>query len=166
MVNIGSGDSTSSLSEIQEGDVQQVATDIRLDKIFKIGSDVFEIDANNNKKHRGSTPVEPDADGFYYLEPGAYEGTSLNQIEVGPDEAGFLIIRSTFNRNGVYLTTGCYDPGYKGGCNFALHVTSGPIRVQKGTRIAQMLIWKAKATSQYNGSYGTGKDFDKQRYGA
>jgi len=45
-----------------------------------------------------------------------------------------------------------------------LHVTVGPAKIKKGTRIGQYLSFNAESLSTYNGSYGIGKDHDK-KYG-
>ena len=105
MINIGGDNSSSTLSHIQPGDVQPNAVDLRLGKVFKIKDNVFTID-EDHKAHRGSEEYEPWEDGYYYLYPGSYEVIMQNEIEVGPDEAGFVITRSTLNRNGLFLTSG------------------------------------------------------------
>ena len=85
-----------------------------------------------------------------------------NEIEVGPEEAGFVITRSTLNRNGLFLTSGLYDTGYKGVMAGVLHVNVGLARIKPGTRIGQYLSWKAEALSSYDGDYGVGKAHDEK----
>ena len=159
MINIGGSTATSNLSSIQEGDVQPNAVDLRLGRVFKISTDLFTID-EDQKIHRGSEEVFPDGTGYYYLGAGKYEVIMENEIEVGPDEAGFVITRSTLNRNGCFLTSGLYDTGYKGVMAGVLHVNCGPMRIKPGTRVGQYLNWKAEALSNYDGDYGTGKEHD------
>ena len=162
MVNIGGRETTSKLSKINYSkDVQPNAVDLRLGKVFKINDSVFTID-EEQKVHRGSTEFEPWTDGYYYLVPGQYEVIMENEIEVGPDEAGFVITRSTLNRNGCFLTSGLYDTGYKGVMAGVLHVNCGLMRIKPGTRIGQYLNWKAEALHSYDGDYGKGKDHDKK----
>ena len=85
-----------------------------------------------------------------------------NIITVGEGEAGFVITRSTLNRNGVYITSGLYDSGYNGVMAGALHVTSGPFKVKVNTRIGQFLLFKAESLHLYDGDYGLNKDHDKK----
>ena len=59
------------LSKVQPGDSQPNAVDLRVDKIFKLKDEVFEI-SESEKKHRGSEEVTP-TDGYFQLEPGTYE---------------------------------------------------------------------------------------------
>ena len=162
MVNIGGDLTTSKLTNVQAEDVQPNAVDLRLAKVLRIKPTLFEIDAANNKKHRETEVIEPDAEGFWYLEPGAYEVVMENIIEVGPDEAGFVITRSTLNRANCYLTSGLYDSGYHGAMCGVIHVGTGPIKIQKGTRVGQYLSWKAEALHAYNGSYGLKSEHDKK----
>ena len=160
MINIG-GDNKSSLTAIQAGDVQPNAVDLRVGKIFTVTSNTFTID-EDQKQHRGSEPVDVDVDGYYNLGPGHYEVIMENEISVGDGEAGFVITRSTLNRNGVFLTSGLYDTGYAGVMAGVMHVNCGPMKIKPGTRIGQYLSWEAESLSSYDGDYGHGKDHDKK----
>ena len=154
--------SKSSLTSVEEGDVQPNAVDLRLGKVFKIKEELFEI-SNDHKKHRGiEYEVQPDEDGYFYLVPGHYEVVMDNIIQVGEGEAGWVITRSTLNRNGLFLTSGLYDSGYHGVMAGVLHVTIGDARIKKGTRIGQYLSFDAEALYSYDGDYGINKDHDKK----
>ena len=88
-----------------------------------------------------------------------------NIISVGAYEAGWVITRSTLNRNGVFITSGLYDSGYHGVMAGAMHVTTGPMWLRRGTRVGQFLLFKSQALKKYDGDYGIGKAHD-QKYGA
>lgn len=157
--------SETTLSHVDaKSDVQPNAVDLRLGKVFKINDSVFEI-TNHSKTHRGSVEIHPDGEGFFNLPPGSYEVIMKNSITVGPNEAGWVITRSTLNRNGVFLTSGLYDSGYSGVMAGVMHVTCGMARIKKGTRIGQYLSFDAEALHLYDGDYGVGKEHDK-KYGA
>jgi len=162
MKHIMGKNSWSTLTNVKEGDVQPNAVDLRLDKVFKINKDVFEI-SNEHKKHRGTEyELQPDRQGYFFLEPGDYEVVMENIIHVGEGEAGWVITRSTFNRNGLFLTSGLYDSGYHGVMAGVLHVGIGPARIKKGTRIGQYLSFDSESLSSYEGDYGIGKEHDKK----
>lgn len=161
MKHIASTNSKSLLTNVQKGDVQPNAVDLRLGKVFKINTDVFEI-SNDHKKHRGSEEVIPDAEGYFTLLPGSYEIVMENIIHVGENEAGWVITRSTLNRNGCFITSGLYDSGYRGVMAGVLHVTIGPARIKQGTRVGQYLSFDAETLHLYNGDYGIGKEHDKK----
>lgn len=161
MIHVCSETSTTTLSNVQEQDTQPNAVDLRLGQLFEIAPSIFIID-EDNKKHRGTSLVIPDEYGYYNLQPGSYEVVMENIINVGEGEAGWVITRSTLNRNGVFLTSGLYDSGYHGVMAGVMHVTTGPMRIKIGTRIGQYLSFKAEALKKYDGSYGIGKEHDKK----
>jgi len=150
------------LTNVQEGDSQPNAVDLRVGKIFRLEDKEFEI-SDYTKKHRGCWEVEPH-DGYFYLEPGTYEIIMENIVTIPEGYAGWVITRSTLNRNGLFITSGLYDSGYHGVMAGALHVEGGPAKIQKGTRVAQFLMFEAETLSLYDGDYGLGKEHDK-KYG-
>lgn len=163
MINIASDNSTSALSTFENGDVQPNAVDIRVDKMFR-SNGIFVL-TEDVKMHR---PVREELrpgpwtfDGRIFngwlLHPGVYEFTAKGTVKVGPDEAGYVIVRSTLNRNGCFITSGLYDSGYEGPMAGALHVTQVTF-IGHDTRIGQFVLFKAEALTQYDGSYGKGKD--------
>lgn len=159
MIHLGSNKSESWLSVWEQEQIQPNAIDLKAGKIFRLEDKEFVID-EEHKQHRGSVEMEPDADGYWSLEPGCYEIIMEGEISIGKDEAGWVITRSTLNRNGLFITSGLYDSGYKGVMAGALHVEHGPAKIKKGTRVAQFLLFKAEALNQYDGDYGTGKADD------
>ena len=163
MKHIQSPNSRSTLTNVEQTDIQPNAVDLRVDKIFKVSTKEFVI-SESGKEHRGSEEIEPDMDGWFYLEEGHYEVVMKNMVNVGHNEAGFVITRSTLNRNGLFLTSGLYDTGYVGVMAGMLHVTIGPARIKQGTRIGQYLNFEAESIKVYDGSYGKNKEHDK-KYG-
>lgn len=159
MKHIMGPNSKSTLTNVQEGDVQPNAVDLRLGKVFRVKPDAFEI-SNEHKKHRGTEEIVPDADGYFNLIPGHYEVVMENIINVGEGEAGWVITRSTLNRNGCFLTSGLYDTGYHGVMAGMLHVELGMARIKQGTRIGQYLSFNSEALHKYDGDYGIGKAHD------
>ena len=156
--------SKSTLTDVQPGDSQPNAVDLRVDKIYKVNDSAFVI-SNDKKQHRGSIEMEPNGEGYYHLDPGHYEVVMENIIHVGENEAGWVITRSTLNRNGCFLTSGLYDSGYNGVMAGMLHVTIGTAMIQKGTRIGQYLSFDSESLSSYDGDYGLNKEHDKKYEG-
>ena len=161
MIHIFGSNTTSHLSNVQEGDIQPNAVDLRIDKVFAINGAAFTL-SESEKRHRGSTEIVPSAEGWWTLQPGSYEIVMDNIVVVGSDEAGWVITRSTLNRNGVFLTSGLYDSGYRGIMAACMHVNCGLFSVQRGTRVGQYLTFKAEALKSYDGSYGLSKEHDKK----
>jgi deoxycytidine triphosphate deaminase len=163
MKHIAGPNSRSTLTNIFEGDVQPNAVDLRLGKVLLIRPSTFTI-TEEDKTHRGSVELKLNADGYYVLQEGHYEVVMENVIEVGDGEAGWVITRSTLNRNGVFLTSGLYDSGYHGVMAACMHVSCGPMRIKPGTRIGQYISFESEALSKYEGSYGLRSEHDKKYY--
>ncbi|NBW56545.1 hypothetical protein EBR43_01930 [bacterium] len=161
MKHILGADSRSTLTNVQDGDSQPNAVDLRVGKIYKILHNHFWI-SNDSKKHRESEELNVSKDGYYELTPGHYEVVMENIIHVGEGEAGWVITRSTLNRNGCFLTSGLYDTGYHGVMAAVLHVTVGNAYIKQGTRIGQYISFNAESLSSYDGDYGVGKQHDKK----
>ena len=161
MIHILGEKSNSKLTKVQDGDSQPNAIDLRLGSVFAINTSTFEL-SEGYKKHRGTEEIDHDEDGWYHLQEGTYEVVMENIVTVGADEAGWVITRSTLNRNGVFITSGLYDSGYNGVMAGAMHVRSGPVRIKKGTRVAQFLLFKAESLTLYNGSYGLNSEHDRK----
>jgi deoxycytidine triphosphate deaminase len=164
MIHIMSDRSESKLTNVSPEDVQPNAVDLKLGKVFFISPNVFVL-SEQEKKHRGTIEIQPDEQGWYQLDPGSYEVVMDNMIKVGQNEAGWVITRSTLNRNGVFLTSGLYDSGYHGVMAGVMHINIAPIRIKQGTRIGQYISFKAESLRQYDGSYGIGKEHDKKYEG-
>lgn len=159
-----SENSTTEIFNIGPDAIQPNGVDLRLKKVFKILPNVFEIDAENNKKHRGVEEILPDENGFWFLEPGEYEVTCMETVKVGQDEMGLIVTRSSINRNSCYLFSCVFDSGYSGECAMRFQVNVAPIKIQRGTRIAQYVTYTAESAHQYHGSYGFGTA-DDAKYG-
>lgn len=161
MIHISSKTSKSELSNVSPEDIQPNAVDLKVAKILMIKNNTFTID-EEQKIHRGSEEVPLQDDGYWKLSPGAYEIVMENIIKVGEGEAGFVITRSTLNRNGVFITTGLYDSGYHGSMAAVLHVTCGDMLIKPGTRVGQYLNFESETLSLYDGDYGLDKEHDKK----
>lgn len=161
MKHILSKNSRSTLSNVQPGDSQPNAVDLRIDKVFKVSESLFQLD-EENKKHRGSHEMKPDTMEYWNLPEGHYEVVMQNIINVGEAEAGWVITRSTLNRNGVFITSGLYDTGYNGVMAGMMHVTCGAFRVKRGTRVGQYISFDAESLAKYSGSYGIGTEHDQK----
>jgi deoxycytidine triphosphate deaminase len=169
MINIAGETSNSILTNVQPSDPQPNAVDLRLKQVRRIvDGSIFIID-EESKTHRKSTLIEVGEDGYWHLESGSYEVVMENEIGVAHGEAGFVITRSTLNRNGVFITSGLYDSGYgfkdeeyTGGVMAgAMHV-NGTMKIKPGTRVAQYICFTAETLHMYNGSYGNHKEHDQK----
>lgn len=144
--------------------VQPNAIDFTLDRVFSIHDNEFIIctdPANPNKEMkqmRGGHEMGPYPDRrtgiqFFNLDTGSYDILSDLFVDVPDGVAAMLVTRSTFVRNGLFLVSGLYDTGFKGHVGCVLHNLKGTAKVQKGTRVGQVIFVEASSAGQYAGQY-------------
>ena len=86
----------------------------------------------------------------WYLNPGTYMGTLNEGCKFGPNDTGFVIMRSSLNRCGVSVFSCVWDPGYTSQNGDAVNPMTIRITVEnplgvdidKDARIAQLIVSK------------------------
>jgi deoxycytidine triphosphate deaminase len=151
------------ISHIDDRCNQPNAVDIRvsdiktIDDIDNIYSDyqnqLFTIsdDETIHKNKSSSLPLDPED--HWHLQRGIYEISTPHYVEIPTGFAGYLITRSSLNRNGIFILSGLYDSKFHGYVGCTLYNLGGRIKIKKNTRIAQFILVQAEATSDYNGQY-------------
>ena len=152
---------------IDEKYIQPNALDFTIDRLFSINDNDPFIISDRGKTMRGGNEIIPTtysdpADGipweglFWNVESHkVYDAMSNFHVKVPDDVAVMLIIRSTFNRNGLFLTSGLYDTGFDGSVGFAIPNRSGVARIAPGTRVGQIMFMDADSAGKYAGQYNT-----------
>jgi deoxycytidine triphosphate deaminase len=139
--------------------IQPNAIDFTLDKLFGIDENTMFVLSEKSKKMRENFDMELigyHGEQMWNLQPNkVYDGMSNMYVEVPEGVAVKLIIRSTLNRNGIFLTSGLYDSGFKGNIGFAIHNRSGHAMIAPGTRIGQIEFYKSDSSGLYAGGYNT-----------
>ena len=82
----------------------------------------------------------------------AYDITFNEYVSIPTDMCAVIIIRSSYNRVGSFLTTGLYDAGFKNYAGGVLHTTI-PIRLEQDVRLAQIVFTQCDHHAQYDGQY-------------
>lgn len=144
------------ITEIDNKCIQPNAVDIRVSGFSKINTTEKFILSEYDKTHRSVDVINPVDDNFY-LDTGIYEFMTNHYVEISDNECGIIVQRSTLNRNGIYITSGIWDSGFKGYVAGVIHIT-GPVIITKNTRIAQFVIFESDMVGLYNGSYGINGD--------
>lgn len=141
--------------------VQPNAIDFTLDKVMILNTDII---ATIGETHKTMRPLYPySLTPAYHLDPvetywaleglRVYDGMSDMYVEVPEGVAAVLYTRSTFARNGVFITSGLYDSGFKGNIGFTIYTIGGPINIDPGTRIGQIAFIGAESAGVYAGGY-------------
>jgi deoxycytidine triphosphate deaminase len=140
-----------------EKQVQPNAIDFTLDMVFDIRHTEFII-SEEGKIMRSTAEhysIEDRKTGmwFWHLNIGVYDGMSNVYVNIPEGVAALLIVRSVFNRNGIFITSGLYDSGFNGHIGFAIHNRIGPAKIATGTRIGQIIFVKSENALMYAGNW-------------
>ncbi|RDI72173.1 deoxyuridine 5'-triphosphate nucleotidohydrolase [Halopelagius longus] len=96
---------------------------------------------------------ELDAEGgVYRLSPGGYVLQYAETIRIPEEHVGFLYPRSSLMRNSCMLDTAVWDAGYEGKGEGLLEVHH-EIELERGARVAQLVLAEADHEETYDGSY-------------
>ena len=153
---------TTNISNLPDDNMQPNAVDLCIDRVWEIGNDEFYIGIEKKQHRKNTKEIFPDSTGEWLLEEGKkYQFDTSHFVNIPEGFAGWLIPRSTLNRNGITITSGLYDSGFQNYVGGVMHVGSGNARVQKGARVAQFIYIEAETEGMYDGDY----QFDTQPVG-
>ena len=88
----------------------------------------------------------------YRLDPGGYVVRYADTVRIPEGHVGFLYPRSSLLRNSCMLDTAVWDAGYEGQGEGLLEVYH-PVELERGVRIAQLVLARAEHRDTYDGSY-------------
>jgi dUTP pyrophosphatase len=131
--------------------VQPNGVDLTLDAVFEpvepghIGTEGKTIAERREIEPDGEPPT-------YHLDPGGYVARYAETVRIPTDHVGFIYPRSSLMRNGAMVNTAVWDAGYEGRGEGLLQVTH-PIEIDRGARVAQLVLARADASGTYDGSY-------------
>jgi dUTP pyrophosphatase len=135
--------------------VQPNGIDLTLDRVFeqidagRIGCEGKEI---GNRRSCDLEAVDETDPATYYLEPGGYIVRYDETIRIPDSHVGFVYPRSSLMRNSCMLNTAVWDAGYEGRGEGLLQVHHD-IELERGARIAQLVLARANHDDTYDGSY-------------
>lgn len=96
----------------------------------------------------------------WFLPKGDYICALNEGCKFGPTDIGYIVLRSSLNRNGVSLTSAVWDPGFttkdKEGVVHSMSVrltvdTDLGVYVEENARVGQLLVFEAdKTVEQYS----------------
>jgi len=137
------------LGELRPAQVQPNGVDLTLGAVYE------QISAG--RIERGDKTVgdrrELDAeDGVYHLDPGGYVVAYAERVAIPEEHVGFLYPRSSLLRNSCMLNTAVWDAGYEGRGEGLLEAHH-PIELERGARIAQLVLAAADHADTYDGAY-------------
>lgn len=144
---------------VPENCIQPNAIDFDLERLFLPNSETLFAFSEQGKVMRKldeikATTSQTDGLPWFYLNPNSYyDFQSSFYVEVPEGVCAWLIARSTLNRNGMFITSGLYDSGYKGPIAGILHNRSGVAKIAQHTRIGQIIFARSDSAGLYKGGY-------------
>lgn len=88
----------------------------------------------------------------YTLDPGGYILQYAETVSIPEEHVGFILPRSSLMRNSAMLNTAVWDAGYTGRGEGLLQVHH-EIELERGARVAQLVLAAADHEGLYDGSY-------------
>jgi len=154
------------LGGVDDEQVQPNGVDLRLGAVFeqvepgRIGTDGKTVGErreiepeNGGEADADGTDGEADVDeAVYRLDPGGYVVRYADTVRIPEGHVGFLYPRSSLLRNSCMLDTAVWDAGYEGQGEGLLEVYH-PVELERGARIAQLVLAEAAHADTYDGDY-------------
>jgi len=135
----------------REKQLQPNGIDLRINKVaWQTGK--LSIGVEGVEQYADIIDIPLAIDRYHLFANKSYEGTAYEYVKVPEGVIALIIHRSTFNRNGVFITGSIYDSGFVGYCGFSIRPSIN-IEVQRGTRVAQIVFFRAEGESLYSGQY-------------
>lgn len=142
--------------------VQQQGIDLRLRRVFKHAEQSIGVVPKEGKtKLPDSVEVEC-VDGVYHLTPGYYEIELEEGCNMPHNRVMRLISRSSMHRCGAMVVSAQFDAGFKTEHIGTFLNVFETIRVDKGARIAQTMVFSTESVDEQNLYKGQWQE-DKQR---
>lgn len=146
--------------------IQPNAIDFTVDRIFRMDGPC--VIGRNHKQMRSTVELIPvtntidnghsearvDDSGKWCLDShSVYDGLSDAYIDLPSGVAAILVPRSTFSRNGIFITSGLWDSGFRGHLGMAIHNRSDEASIEVHTRIGQVMFVSSDSAGLYTGGY-------------
>lgn len=145
------------LGAVDSEQVQPNGVDLRLDAI--LGFETSGAITRDGKRIGERESLEPttlaagDADATgYRLDPGDYVLQYEERVSIPEGHVGFVLPRSSLMRNGAMIHTAVWDAGYTGRGEGLLQV-GHELELERGARVAQLVLAAADHEGTYDGSY-------------
>jgi len=95
----------------------------------------------------------------YNLSPGSYSLTFEQGVKLPSNKTAFIRHRSSVLRCGATITSGVYDPSFYVDEMGAVLIATRPITIEKGARVAQIIVFDNNDAEAYNGQWLGEKDY-------
>lgn len=141
------------------GSKAQVGYDITLKAVKSINGGMVLADKTVVEDYTTITPYMSDNGKLLFkLDPGTYSLTFEQGIKLDTSHTAFIRHRSSVLRCGGIITSGVYDPGFEVEEMGAVLIATKQIVIEKGARVAQVVICENHLSESYDGQWMGSKD--------
>jgi deoxycytidine triphosphate deaminase len=153
-------DGVASLLDTKDkGKKAQVGYDLTLKSINKVNGGMVMKDKTTVFDYDEVTPfINDDGKFLYQLEPGTYSLTFEQGCKLDDKHTAFIRHRSSVLRSGGIITSGVYDPGFEVDEMGGMLVATETIILEKGARVAQIIMMENAEAELYDGQWQKDKD--------
>ncbi|MDG5777338.1 deoxyuridine 5'-triphosphate nucleotidohydrolase [Haloarculaceae archaeon H-GB2-1] len=137
------------LGPLRDSQVQPNGVDLTLGSVYQ---QVSPGRLGRDGKSVGERRELDAEDGLYRLSPGGYVVRYAEEVKIPEGHVGFLYPRSSLLRNSCMLDTAVWDAGYEGRGEGLLEVYHD-VELERGARIAQLVLAEAEHEDTYDGTY-------------
>ena len=142
-----------------KGKKAQVGYDLTLKSINKVNGGAVMQDKTTIFPYDEIAPTLNDDGKFVYvIEPGTYSITFEQGCKLDNTHTAFIRHRSSVLRAGGIITSGVYDPGFEVDEMGAMLVATERIVLEKGARVAQIIMIENHEAELYDGQWQKEKD--------
>lgn len=131
----------------------QVGYDLTLKEVKRINGGMVFADKTVVEDYTPITPTLSPTNVLFHLEPDTYSITFEQGIKLDLNHTAFIRHRSSVLRNGGIITSGVYDPGFEVDEMGAVLIATKPVILEKGARLAQIIIFENNTSEAYSGQW-------------
>jgi deoxycytidine triphosphate deaminase len=142
-----------------KGAKAQVGYDLTLKEVKQINGGIVMADKTIVDDYTEIMPTK-NTNGklIYKLEPGTYSITFEQGVKLPTNRTAFVRHRSSVLRCGGIITSGVYDPGFAVDEMGGVLIATKSIIIEKGARIAQIIMFENQESEAYDGQFQGNKD--------
>lgn len=145
---------------LREDNISQVGIDLNVVKIERIGEGGHIPAKGKTKLAKYYEPEEKD--GSWILSPGSYNVEFEQGCKIPSDVTLLIRQRSSLMRNGAFIHSSVFDPGFKTDSLGTVMIVMNYMTVEKGARLCQIYGHRHNPVEKlYDGQFQS----DKQRKG-
>lgn len=142
-----------------KGAKAQVGYDLTLKEVKRINGGSVLSERTEVSEY---TPVSSTEDDYgrevFNLPAGTYSLTFEQGVKLPSNKTAFIRHRSSILRCGGIITSGVYDPGFEVDEMGGVLIATQPITIEKGARVAQIIIFDNSEAELYDGQWMGEKD--------